>query len=201
MKTKVLLALLVLLPAIGFSQKYKLISGSYAALKGETNFNVEMDYSAMTFYKEKMSEEKYIAKRVKEITADKGKAEADKWLADWEKTKADQIPNKFLATANKHNGKGHKYELNADTKYTLIVKVIWIYPGWYGGVMKEASKLNTILTFVETANPSNVVLSVSSTGAIGDIYPVGIPNTNDRIAEAFGMNGGTFVKLLKKSVK
>ncbi|MBN9293280.1 MAG: hypothetical protein J0G96_04800 [Flavobacteriia bacterium] len=201
MKTKLILALLVVSPLLGFGQKFKILSGSFEPLKGETEFNVQMDYSQVKFYKENMTEKQYIDKRKKEITADKGAAEADKWLSDWERTKSVQIVDKVVAVTNKHNGKDHKYSAEGDAKYTLVVRPQWVDPGWFGGAVKKPSQLNVIFDFVETANPSKVIVSVNCTGAIGDMYPMGIANTNDRIAEAFGQGSAAFVKFVKKNLK
>ena len=67
--------------------------------------------------------------------------------------------------------------------------------------MKQPAKVSTLLNFVETANPSNVVLSIQSEKALGDIAFVGIPNTNDRIAEGFAKTGKSLAKLIDKKSK
>ena len=193
---KILLSLLFIAPLFVFGQNFKVISGSLTPLVSEKNFKVEFDFSEVKYYKENMSEEKYIQRRIEKKDAE----DVNTIKEEWQKTKDVRCPDKFFAAAGKHS-KIRKYSADADSKYTLIVKPQWIYPGWFGGVMKEPSKLNCNFVFVETANPSNVVTTISCIGAVGDIYPVGIPVTNNRIAEAFAQGGAAFVKFIDKKAK
>src|SRR5690606_617827 len=158
----------------------------------------EFDYGKMTSYNEKMSEEAYIEKRMKEIEADKGKEEAEKWLADWEKSKITDIVNKFIATFNK-NCDLHASK-DAEAKYTVIVETTWIYPGWFAGVMEQPAKVSTVLKFVETVNPGNVLAVINSQNAPGDNF-VGVANNNDRIAEGYAKTGKSLAGLVKKGMK
>lgn len=198
MKLKLLFTVLVGFVATASAQKMKVESGDFSFLKGQTELKVVMDYSKATFYKEEMSQEEYIAKRKKEISDDKGKEEADKWAADWEHSKKNTFVEKFLASMNKN------MDINAsedvDSKYTLIVETVWIYPGWFAAVMKQPSKVTTRLKFVETANPSNVLLVINSRNAPGDNF-VGVANNNDRIAEGYAKTGKSVAKMIGKKVK
>src|SRR5690606_17882179 len=151
MKTSLFLTLFTVFSVLVAAQKMKFESGDLKFLKGQTELKVEFDYGKMTFYNEKMSEEAYIEKRMKEIEADKGKEEAEKWLADWEKSKITDFVDKFIASFNK-NCDLHASK-DADAKYTVIVETTWIYPGWFAGVMKQPAKVSTVLKFVETVNP------------------------------------------------
>ncbi len=198
MKLKLLFAVLIGFVASASAQKLKVESGDYSFLKGQTELKVVMDYSKATFYKEKMSHEEYIAKRKKEIGDDKGSKEAEKWAADWEHSKENTFVEKFLASMNKNMD--IKASEGADSKYTLIVETVWIYPGWFAAVMKQPAKVTTRLKFVETANPSNVLLVINSREAPGDSY-VGVANNNDRIAEGYAKTGKSVAKLLRKKVK
>lgn len=198
MKLKLLFAVLIGFVATASAQKLKVESGDFSFLKGQTELKVVMDYSTATFYKEKMSHEEYIAKRKKEIGDDKGKKEADKWAADWEHSKENTFVEKFLASMNKNMD--IKASEDVDSKYTLIVETVWIYPGWFAAVMKKPAKVTTRLKFVETANPSNVLLVINSKEAPGDSY-VGVANNNDRIAEGYAKTGKSVARLLRKKVK
>jgi len=180
------------------AQKMKVESGNFDFLKGQSELKVEFNFDKATFYNEKMSEDEYIQKRVKEITADKGKAEADKWKNDWDYSKANSFIDKFLASMNKNMK--IRSSADADAKYTLIVETTWIYPGWFAGVMKQPAKVSTSLKFVETANPGNVLLVVSSKNAPGDNF-VGVANNNDRIAEGYAKTGKSLAKLIDKKAK
>src|SRR5690606_31677521 len=134
------------------AQKMKVVSGNFNFLKGQQELNLVMDYSKMKFYKENMDEAAYIQKREKEISGDKGIAEAKKWKDDWEHSKKVSFVDKFLASMNK-NTSIKTSENNLEAKYTLRVETVWIYPGWFGGVMKQPAKVSTVLKFVETNNP------------------------------------------------
>lgn len=174
-----------------------MVSGSYTNLVGIQDFDFQFDFSEVTFYNEKMSEEEYLIKRKKDKDGD----DIDKLENHWEETKTVNIPNKTVDVANKNSQKGVNYHLDNNSKYTIIVRPQWIYPGWFGGVMKSHSKLTVIYDVVETNNPENILLSVLCTKAIGDMYPAGIPNTNHRIAESFAHATKGFVRTLRKKVK
>lgn len=197
MKLKLLFIALITLPLVSYGQKYKVVSGSYKNLVGIQDFDFQFDFSEVTFYNEKMSEKDYLEKRKKDKDAD----DIDQLENHWEETKTTNIPKKTLDVANKNGAKGVNYYLNNGSKHTIIVRPQWIYPGWFGGVMKSPSKLTVIYDVVETDNPENVLLSVLCTKAVGDMYPMGIPNTNHRIAESFAHAGKGFVRTLRKKVK
>lgn len=198
MKLKLFFAVIVAFTASVSAQKMKVESGDFSFLKGQSDLKVVFDFSKTTFYNEKMSEEEYIAKRTKEIGDDKGKSEADKWLKDWEYSKENSFIDKFLASMNKNMK--IKASKDTDAKYTLIVETTWIYPGWFAGVMKQPAKVSASLKFVETANPGNVLLVVSSKNAPGDNF-VGVANNNDRIAEGYAKTGKSLAQMIGKKAK
>jgi len=196
---KIVLLFFVAITSVVSAQKMKVVSGDFKFLKGQKELNLVMDYSQMKFYKENMNEEAYIKKRENDISADKGTAEAEKWKNDWEHSKNNTFVEKFLASMNK-NTSIKTSENNSQAKYTLIVETVWIYPGWFGGVMKQPAKVNTVLKFIETANPSVVLLEITSNNALGDSY-IGVANTNDRIAEGYAKTAKSLGKMLSKKVK
>lgn len=199
MKSKLLIAVMMLFTAAVSAQKMKVESGDFSFLKGQKELKVVMNFDNATFYNENMSEEEYIAKRVKEIGDDKGKTEADKWLTDWNHSKENTFIDKFIASMDKNME--IKTSRSADAKYTLIVETTWIYPGWFGGVMSQHAKVSTKLKFVETANPTNVLLVINSDKAPGDGNFVGVANNNDRIAEGYAKTGKSLAKMIDKKVK
>src|SRR5690606_16087880 len=197
---KLVLLLFVTMTTLASAQKMKVTLGDFKFLKGETELNLVMDYSNVKFYKENMDEAAYIKKREKDILdSDKDQAEVEKWKSDWEHSKKVTFVDKFLASMHK-NYSINTAENNTDAKYTLIVETVWIYPGWFGGVMSQPSKVSTVLKFVETANPDVVLLEISSKNAPGDNY-IGVPNNNDRIAEGYAKTAKSLAKMLRKKVK
>ncbi|HLV24294.1 MAG TPA: hypothetical protein VKY36_05900 [Moheibacter sp.] len=181
------------------AQKMKIENGDLNFLKGQTEINVQLDFGKATFYNEKMSEDEYIAKRIKEIGDEKGKAEADKWLSDWNYSKENSFIDKFIASFNKSGD--IQASKDGSAPYTLIVETTWIYPGWFAGVMKQPAKVSTSLKFVETANPGKVLAVIDSKNAPGDGNFVGVANNNDRIAEGYAKTGKTLGGLVKKKAK
>jgi len=203
MKTKFILLAMTILAFTGVqAQKMKVESGNFDFLKGQTELNVVFNYDNATFYKDKMSEAEYIEKRTKEIGEDKGKKEAETWQKDWEASKAGSFQDKFLSSFHKNMEKKKiKLTKGTDAKYTLVVETVWIYPGWFAGVMKQPAKVSTKLKFVETANPSNVLLTINSENAPGDIAFVGVANNNDRMAEGYAKTGKSLASFIEKKAK
>ena len=197
---KIVFLLFVTMTTLASAQKMKVTLGDFKFLKGETELNLVMDYSKVKFYKENMDEAAYIKKREKDILdSDKNQAEVEKWKSDWEHSKKVTFVDKFSDSMNK-NYSINTAENNTNAKYTLIVETVWIYPGWFGGVMSQPSKVSTVLKFVETANPDVVLLEISSKNAPGDNY-IGVPNNNDRIAEGYAKTAKSLAKMLRKKVK
>jgi len=202
MKKFLLLALTMAAVTSASAQKMKVEAGNFDFLKGETEISVEFNYENATFYKEKMTEEEYIAKRVGDITKDKNKSEADSWLKDWEASKQGSFIDKFILSFNKNMDKPKiKLVKGGSAKYTLIVETVWIYPGWFAGVMKQPSKVSTRLKLIETGKPGVVLASVASTDAPGDVAFVGVANNNDRIAEGYAKTGKSLAGLIEKKIK
>ncbi|PPL03002.1 hypothetical protein [Parapedobacter indicus] len=180
------------------AQKMKVLSGDFGFLEGQEQVNVTMDFSKVTFYNENLSEQEYIDRRVKEID-EKEPGESANWVQDWKSFRNERFLDKFTTIASENSKKAQlEFSSDVDAPFTLIVKPTWIYPGWFGGVMKQPAKVSIQLDFVETANPSNVVLSIQSEKALGDIAFVGVPNTNDRIAEGFAKTGKSLAQLIDK---
>ena len=182
------------------AQKIKIVSGNYDFLKDQKELNLVMDFSEVKFYKENMDEAVYISKREKEILdAGKPNIEVEEWKQDWEHFKNTVFTEKFLASMNKNTSIKTSVN-NNDAKYTLQVETVWIYPGWFAGVMAQPSKVSTVLKFVETLNPTIVLLEIESKEAPGDNF-VGVPNNNDRIAEGYAKTAKTLAKKISKKVK
>ncbi len=194
---KLLILVMISASSLILAQKMKVLSGNFDFLKGEKELNVKFDFSNATFYKEKMTESQYLDKRAKEIASDKGEAEVEKWKADWKYSKETTFVDKFLASMNKNVA--IKTSVNPNAKYTVVVETIWIYPGWFAGVMNQPSKVSTLLKFVESANPSNILLTVEASKAPGDNF-IGLPNNNDRIAEGYAKTGKSLAKMIDKKI-
>lgn len=202
MKFKTVL-LLLMISSSAMAQKIKFKSGDLKFLKGETELNVEFDYSELKLLKENYTEEEYVQKRSKDLN-DKTRGNGDLWKKKWEGSKETIWNVKFLEIMNTVLRKEKKdvlvQENLANAKYTLIVKAVWIYPGWDAGIMKQPAKVTTELTFVETADKSKVLAKIDSKEAPGDQWGSNFSNES-RIGEGFAKTAKTLAKVIVKQNK
>lgn len=198
-------ALLVLMfVSLGMTaQKMKVTKGDYKFLSGETEVNVEFDYSNLTLMKENKTEAEYVEDRMNDLNK-KNKGNGDVWKKKWEASKELIWNPKFLELINVVLTK-EKREITfqedlSSAKYTLIVEAVWIFPGWDVAVMKQPAKVTTNLKFVETANRSNVLLEIKSENSPGDQWGNNFSNES-RIGEGFAKTGKSLAKNIAKELK
>jgi len=202
MKKRIIFIFALALTALSYGQKMKIQKGDFSFIKDQKEVNVEFSYDNLTLFKDNRSNDKYVKERTAELeekARGKGKAWAKKWMSSRELI----YTPKFLELVNKYVGKkkGMYFGENiSDAKYTLIVDVIWIYPGYNVGVMRKGAKLSTKLTFVETANRDNVLLELTAKNAPGDRYGGSFSN-EDRIGEGFAKTGKTLAGMIIKKAK
>lgn len=201
MKKRIPVLFLVLCSVFTYGQKMKLKHQNFDFLKGQEQINVEFVYDNLKIYKDSISEEEYVKKRsadLEEKTRGKGKNWEKQWVASRELIYAP----KFLELMNRYlHEKENVYfgEDIRDAQYTLIVDVVWMYPGWNAVVMRQPAKVSTVLKFVETANKDNVLAKVTSINAPGNRFG-GTFSNEDRLGEGFAKTGKTFAKKLLKKV-
>jgi len=121
------------------AQKIRKVSGDFAKVAGETELNVEYDYSDMAVG-DYPKEADYIAYKKGEITKKDGAEKADKWEAGWIGARKSQYEPMFEELANKR-GNIVVAKNNNNAKYTLILKTTFTEPGWNVGVMKRAASI------------------------------------------------------------
>jgi len=193
---------LLVTSSLTMAQKTKIESGDFKFLAGVNEVNVEFDYSNLKLMKENLTEEQYVAKRTTELNEKKGVG--DIWKKKWQGSKEMIWNPKFLELINVVSSKEKtniSFQENlSSAKYTLIVEVVWIYPGWDAGVMKQPAKVTTNLKIVETANRSNVLVVMSSENAPGDQWGNNYSNEN-RIGEGFAKTAKTLAKIIAKQIK
>ncbi|WP_432670178.1 hypothetical protein [Flavobacterium sp. SM2513] len=191
---------LLLFTGVVMAQKVDVKKGDFKFLSNQKEINVEFVYSNLKLLKEEFSEEEYVKNRSEDLN-EKSKGTGDVWKKKWEGSKEFIWNPKFLELANVVLSK-EKVNLVfqeglANAKYTLIVDVVWIYPGWDAAVMKQPAKVSTILRFVETANRNNVVLEIHTDKAPGDQWGSNFSNES-RIGEGFAKTAKTMSKLIAK---
>jgi hypothetical protein len=200
---KVLVLAVLFISTMMTAQKMEVVKGDYGFLKGQTALNIEFDYSNLKLMKENKTEAQYIDERVKDLN-DKNKGVGDIWKKKWLGSREAIWNPKFLELVNVVLVKKKKdltfQEGLTTAKYTLIVDVAWIFPGWDAMVMKQPAKVSTNLKFVETANKSNVLLEIYSEHAPGDQWGNNFSNES-RIGEGFAKTGKSLAGLILKNMK
>lgn len=197
------IAIILLISACVNAQGVKEVKGSFASLKDQSSVNVEFDYSNLKLLKENYTEAEYIKNRSEELNK-KTPGVGDSWIKKWNASKELIWNPKFLELVNVVLVKEKKNivfkEDNKSAKYTIEVKVNWIYPGWDAGVMKQPAKVTTTIKLVETANRSNVLYQANFIDAPGDQWGNNYSNES-RVGEGFAKTGKTLAKLIAKELK
>lgn len=187
---------------MAFSQEMKVVSGNFDFLKDQAEVNVEVKFDNVLFYVEKMTEEQYLEKRKKEVLGNPKKSQQDwdQWINEWNSHKANIYTEKLITGFNE---KSKKIKLNKGTasKYTLIADTKWIFPGWHGGMLIQPAKLTTDLRFVETGNPSNVLLYIQAVDIQGNGSNAELYMEYGRIAASFKKTGKDLGKQVKNALK
>lgn len=199
---KLNLLILLLISTIGFAQKMSVVKGDFKFLLGQKDVNVEFHYSNLQLLKENLTESQYVENRKKELN-EKNRGVGDTWEKKWKGAKEAIWQPKFLeliaATLTKEKDIVFQEGL-ATAKYTLIVDVVWIYPGWDVAMMKQPAKVSVNLKIVETNNRNNVLVEVTSVHAPGDQWGSNFSNES-RIGEGFAKTGKSFGKMIIKDLK
>ena len=193
MKKIIILILVGLLFTAGgslFGQKLK--SGSFSALKGQSEINLQYDYSNMAVGKFK-KEADYIAKRSKSINK-KDDGAGDTWAKAWVNDRSARFHPTFEKNFNSKAGKcGITGKEGAEVKFTLIIKTLFTEPGMNVGVMRKNAYINMVVELVETANPETIIgkaelKKIQSVNMGGYDFDTGtrIQSCYDRAGDKFG---------------
>lgn len=198
---KLLLLLFMVMGVVAFAQdQINIESGNFDFLKDQTEVNVQVKFENVAFQVENYTEAQYLEKRKAETVAKKGEEAWGKWIGEWDKFKSTEYLEYFLKGINR---KSKKIAFKKDThaKYTLIVDAKWIYAGWHGGLIGQEAKLTSDLTFVETDNPSNVVMKLKGDKVLGKPQNKDFVMEYGRIAGAYEQTGKYLGKKIKEVIK
>ncbi|MBP2618209.1 hypothetical protein [Chryseobacterium jejuense] len=198
---KLLLLLFVIIGVVVFGQdQMNIESGNFDFLKDQTEVNVQVKFENVAFQVENYTETQYLEKRKTETVAKKGEEAWGKWIGEWDKFKSTEYLDYLLKGINR---KSKKIVFKKDThaKYTLIVDAKWIYAGWHGGLIGQEAKLTSDLTFVETDNPSNVVMKLKGDKILGKPQNKDFVMEYGRIAGAYEQTGKYLGKKIKEVIK
>lgn len=194
---KTLLLLLSFISIVFHAQDLKIESGNFDFLKDQTELNVELKFDNAVYQEKNFTEAQYLENRKEEIIARKGEKVWQNWTYQWKKFKDTEYVNYFFKGLN---GKSKKTLLdqNANAKYTLIIDAKWVYAGWYGGMIgSQEAKISGSLYFVETQNPSNVLMKINIDKFQGKQMNEQFSWEYGRIAAVYEVLG----KQLKKEIK
>ncbi|WP_223601421.1 hypothetical protein [Chryseobacterium sp. GVT01B] len=198
---KLLFLLFAVIGVVTFGQnQINVESGDFDFLKDQTEVNVQVKFENVAFQVENYTEAQYLEKRKTETVAKKGEEAWGKWIGAWETFKNTEYLDYFLKGINR---KSKKIAFKKDThaKYTLIVDAKWIYAGWHGGLIGQEAKLTSDLIFVETDNPSNVVMKLKGDKILGKPQNKEFVMEYGRIAGAYEQTGKDLGKKIKEVIK
>ena len=199
-----LLLLLTVLFLSGFSglyaQKIKLVKGDLSFLKGQSELNIEYDYSDMAVGKFD-KEEDYVNKK-KEDYNSKEAGRGDRWAEDWEADRGNSYEPKFQELFNKYIEKaGIKVLHNPEAKYTMNFHTTFTEPGFNVGVWRGNAYIDAEIEFYETSNPENVLAVITVAKAAGKSFGGNDYDTEVRISESYAKCGKELAKFMRKKMK
>ncbi|PQA93533.1 hypothetical protein B0A69_11050 [Chryseobacterium shigense] len=199
-KLFLLLFIAVAIPSFAQNQ-INFESGNFDFLKDQTEVNVQLKFDNAVYQEKNFTEAQYLENREKDITAKKNEAVWKNWIFQWEKFKKSEYAEYFFKGINSKSKK-ITFKNDVKAKYTLIIDAKWIYAGWYGGMIgSQEAKLTSDLTFVETDNPSNVVMRLKADKIQGKKMNKDFSWEYGRIAAAYEITGKKLGAEIKKTVK
>lgn len=201
MKKLLLLGFVVIATTLFAQNQINFQSGNFDFLKDQTDVNVQLKLDNAVYQEKNLTEVQYLEIRKADITAKKSEEVWKNWIYQWEKFKTTGFLDYFLTGINNKSGKVF-FKNDAKTKYTLIIDAKWIYAGWYGGMIgSQEGKLTADLIFVETDNPTKVVMKLHADKIGGKKMNKDFSWEYGRIAAAFEVTGKKLGKEIKKATK
>ena len=186
-----------------FAQKNEItpVQGNFDFLKDQTEVNVQLKFDNTTYQEKNLTEAQYIESRKADITARKGEKVWQNWTYQWKQFKTSEYLTYFYKGINPKLKK-IQFKNDVKAKYTLIIDAKWIYAGWYGGMIgSQEAKLTADLLFVETENPTNVIMKLQADKIQGKKMNDQFSWEYGRIAAAYLITGKKLGAEIKKSLK
>lgn len=173
------------------AQKVKLQSGSLDALKSESAINIQFQYDGMSVGKFK-TEKEYLDKKTEEYNS-KEPGKGDSWAVSWKSDRESRYEPRFIKEFTDQSN----MKVDKNAKYTLIFKTTETEPGYNIVISRKNASIDGVATIVETANPSNVIATISVKNAPGRIFGGYDYDTGVRIQEAYATAGKKLGKYIK----
>ncbi|MBM7418447.1 MULTISPECIES: hypothetical protein [Chryseobacterium] len=200
---KLFLVLLLSIATTVFAQnQMNIVQGSFDFLRDQTEVNVQVKFENAIFQVENFTEEQYLEKRKEDILGNRKRGEEgwQKWNEAWNRFKDSEYLDYLLKGINSKSKK-ILFKKDAQTKYTVIVDAKWIYAGWHGGLIGQEAKLTSDITFVETENPSKVIMKLQGDKVLGKPQNKDFVMEYGRIAGAYEATGKELGKVIKRALK
>jgi len=194
------LTVIILTLLVGKFYAQKWTEGSdLSYLRGQKEFLITFNYDNMLVGNRKESD--YVNEK-KEDYNKKESGKGDKFVIVWEENKTNIYEPKFEEVFKQECGENltaNRYKRGA--KYTILLKVIRMEPGFNMGVVKKNSASDFEILIFESANP-NVILSKGKLfnvrGAMSADYDF---TASSRLQECFAKCGKILGKKLGKICK
>jgi ribosomal protein L22 len=183
------------------AQKIALVSGDLSILKGQTELNIVYDYSSMAVGKFK-TEAEYKEKKIKEAN-EKEAGKGDQWEQSWENDKTTRFPSKFEELFNKgiKDFNINASQNNENAKYTLIVKTIYLEPGFNIGVTRKNAAVSFEYLIVESSDHSKVLARMTQAEVPGAQVGGYDFDNGVRISESYAKAGKMLAAFIGKKIK
>lgn len=198
MKKTILLSALLLFMFGTSAQKIKQTEGKLTFLKGLTELSVNFVYPN-DMKVGKGTEQQYIDAKVAKANEDEAGSGA-KWLESWKNDRPNNYQPKFIELFNNDmQDKGVVIkEDDENAKYIMIVKTVFIEPGFNVGVARKNAYINLEICFVEKAAQENVLAKFTIDKSPGKMAFGSDFDTGERIGEAYAKAAKSFAKYLLK---
>jgi len=183
------------------AQKITVKSGSLDFLKSLEVLKVEYNYEGLSVGDFKV-EDDYIQHRVSEMNT-KEPGTGDKWKESWFSDRAARYQPRFETEMNNlftDKVVPFRVDPNANAKYTMIFKTLFIEPGFNVGMARKDAYINAELTFFETGNPGNVVAIILIEKSPGRVAMGMDFDTGMRIQEAYAKAGKELAQFIWKNL-
>lgn len=198
---RILFVLALAFSTLSIAQVMKVVSGNFDFLKGQNEINVIVDFVDTKYHIENFSEQEFLDYKKNDFLEKRQLSvkEWEEWLSEWNNYKSNEYLTNFLKGFNR--SKKIIAGRNLQTKYTMIVEPTWVFTGWHAGITFQEAKLSTIIKFVETDNPSNVLLVYETDKILGTNQTKDFFKEYGRVGSAFQTTGKRLYSDLIRKVK
>jgi len=143
----------------GSSGSVILSEGNLNFLKGQNKINIKYIYDNISVGE--MTEEAYIEENVNKKNQGKP-GSGDDWLQLWKGNRGTVYQPSLEEQLNKYVKGKVEFKLNLqETKYTLVIKMLSIEPGYDVFISARPAVINAVALFVETDNPQTVLAALN----------------------------------------